>query len=135
MRVVLDTNVLVSGLLNPNGPPAAILNLLVNEKLELLYDSRIIQEYIEVLRRAEFGFDSDSIEALVEYLEDEGEHIYAEPTDQAFRDEYDRMFYEVMITGQAEYLITGNGSHFPKDDRIRNPREFLTDYERRKNAK
>ena len=48
MRVVLDTNVLISGLLNPNGPPAAVLNLLVNAKLELLYDSRILQEYMEV---------------------------------------------------------------------------------------
>ena len=135
MRVVLDTNVLVSGLLNPNGPPAAILNLLVNAKLELLYDSRIIQEYIEVLHRAKFGFDSDRIDALIDYLQAEGDYISAEPTTHPFRDEYDRIFYEVMITGEADYLITGNSSHFPKEDRIKNPREFLTEYERVRKAR
>jgi putative PIN family toxin of toxin-antitoxin system len=135
MRVVLDTNVLVSGLLNPNGPPAAILNLLINANLELLYDSRIIQEYLELLHRAKFGFDSDWIEALIDYLQDEGEYVSAEPTNQPLRDEYDRVFCEVMITGEADYLITGNSSHFPRDDRIRNPRGFLTEYEKRKKGK
>ena len=134
MRVVLDTNVLVSGLLNPNGPPASILNLLINEKLELLYDSRIIQEYREVLHRARFGFDPDWIEALVDYLKDAGEYISAMPTNLPFRDKYDRVFYEVMATGKADYLITGNSNHFPKDDGIRNPREFLTEYEKGRGA-
>jgi len=135
MRVVLDTNVLVSGLLNPNGPPAAILNLLVNAKLELLYDSRILQEYMEVLHRTKFGFNSDWIEALIDYFKDEGEYISAEPTNQPFRDDDDQAFYEVMTTGEADYLITGNGSHFPKDDRIRNPREFVAEYEKRNEDK
>ena len=131
MRVVLDTNVLVSGLLNPNGPPAAVLNLVVNARLVVLYDSRILQEYIEVLQRAKFGFDSDWIDALIDYVQDEGEYISAEPTEQPFQDDFDRVFYEVMTTGGADYLITGNGSHFPKDVRIINPREFVTKYEKR----
>ena len=46
--------------------------------------------------------------------------------------EGDRAFYEVMITGEAQYLITGNSSHFPKNDkRIKSPREFVNEYERR----
>jgi putative PIN family toxin of toxin-antitoxin system len=131
MRVVLDTNVLVSGLLNPNRPPAAVLNLVVNARLVVLYDSRILQEYIEVLHRVKFGFDSGWIDALIDYVQDEGEYISAEPTEQLFQDDFDRAFYEVMITGWADYLITGNGSHFPKDGRIINPREFVTKYEKR----
>ena len=131
MRVVLDTNVLVSGLLNPCGPPAVVLNLLANAKLELLYDSRILQEYMEVLHRGKFGFNSDLIETLIDYFQDEGERISAEPTNQRFPDEDDRAFYEVMATGEADYLITGNGNHFPEDDRIRNPREFVTAYQKR----
>ena len=135
MRVVLDTNVLVSGLLNPNGPSAAVLNLLVNAKLELLNDSRILQEYMEVLHRTKLGFNSERIEALIDYLQDEGEYISAEPTNQPFRDDDDRAFYEVMTTGQADYLITGNGSHFPEDDRIRIPRQFVTEYKKRNEEK
>ena len=125
MRVVLDTDVLVSGLLNPNGPPAAILNLFVNMKLKLIYDNRILQEYEEVLRREKFGFDTDRIEALIVFLQDEGEYVSAEPVKQQFPDSFDRAFYEVMISGEADFLITGNADYFPKEDRIINPRDFV----------
>ena len=51
MRIVLDTNVLVSGLLNPNGTPGRILDLILGRYLTLLYDDRIIGEYSDVLAR------------------------------------------------------------------------------------
>ena len=130
MRVVLDTNVLVSGLLNPNGTPAAILNLMVNAKVQLLYDSRILQEYIEVLHREKFGLNEEWIEALLMYVQGEGEYISAEPTKTQVPDDDDRAFYEVTITGEADYLITGNKDHFPKDTRIKSPREFMIVYEK-----
>jgi len=128
MKVVVDTNVIVAGLLSPNGPPAAILNLMVNGKLQPLFDNRILQEYIEVLRRDKFGFKAEWIDALIEYIRDEGEYISAEPTTEAFPDEDDKAFYEVAVSGGAQYVITGNKSHFPKDSRVRSPREFLTAY-------
>lgn len=130
MRMVLDTNVLVSGLLNPNGPPAAILNLLVNGKIRLLYDNRILQEYSEVLRRDKFGFNKESIDVLINYFQDVGEFISAEPTNRKFDDENDRIFYEVMITGEANYLVSGNLVHYPKSNKIIDPRRFITIYEK-----
>ena len=135
MRIVLDTNVIVSGLINPNGSPAAILNLVVNAKVQLLYDIRILQEYIEVLHRKKFGFNPESIEALIDYLQDEGEYISAEPTSIKFKDDDDRAFYEVMMTGEADYLISGNLSHFPEDKKFKSPREFVTKYENRNEEK
>ena len=51
MKIVLDTNVLVSSLLNPDGSPAKILNLILSEKIILLYDNRILNEYYDVLKR------------------------------------------------------------------------------------
>ncbi len=135
MRIVLDTNVLVSGLINPNGPPAAILNLVVNAKVQLLYDSRILQEYIEVLHRKKFGFNPESIEALIDYLQDEGEYISAEPTSMKFKDDDDRAFYEVMMTGEADYLISGNLCHFPEDKKFKSPREFVIKYQNRNEEK
>ena len=128
--MVLDTNVLVSGLLNPNGPPAAILNLLVNGKIRLLYDNRILQEYSEVLRRDKFGFNKESIDVLINYFQDVGEFISAEPTNRKFDDENDRIFYEVMITGEANYLVSGNLVHYPKSNKIIDPRRFITIYEK-----
>jgi len=135
MRIVLDTNVFVSGLLNPNGTPATILNLVVNAKVQLLYDNRILQEYIGVLRREKFCFNWESIEALIDYLQDEGEYISAEPTNKQFEDDDDRAFYEVMITGEADYLISGNLRHFPENNKIMDPREFVTEYKKRKKEK
>lgn len=128
MRIVLDTNVLVSGLLSPNGPPATVLNLLVNSRIQMLFDNRILQEYMEVLHRDKFGFGAESIDSLMRFVQDEGEYVSADPTSIEFSDEDDRMFYEVLVTGEANYLITGNQTHFPKDVRVKNPREFVTVY-------
>ena len=125
MRVVLDTNVLVSGLLNPNGNPAVIIDLLLNDKLQLLYDSRILQEYTEVLHRKKFGFDQEYIEPIISFFEDFGEIIASIRSDETFEDDDDRMFYEVAQSGRAEYLITGNASHFPKRSWIVSPADFV----------
>jgi len=56
MKVVVDTNVIVSALINTNGLPAKILSLVLNEKVKVLYDNRIIFEYSEVLSRGEHVF-------------------------------------------------------------------------------
>jgi len=125
MKIVFDTNVLVSALLNANGIPAGILALLLNGKLKLLYDNRIVFEYIDVLSRKEFGFNPEIIDDLIAYFKYEGEYINAEFVKQKFIDEADKKFYEVSKTGAAQYLITGNKKHFPRDIIIISPREFM----------
>ena len=57
MRIVLDTNVLVSALLSPHGAPAAVLQLVVTGRVVLCFDARVLSEYREVLRREKFDFD------------------------------------------------------------------------------
>ena len=128
MRIVLDTNVLVAGLLNPNGAPASILNLIVRGSGLLLYDNRILQEYMEVLRRERFGFDQESVDALIAFIGEEGEYVVAEPVMESFNDKDDRAFYEVAVSGKADYLVTGNKTHFPNVELIRSPRELIDEY-------
>ena len=128
MKVVLDTNVVVSGLLSPSGPPASILNLVVNSRIQLLYDNRILHEYIEVLHREKFGFASDSINVLVSFFVSEGEFIAADPVATRFKDDDDRVFCEVLKSGQADFLISGNLAHFPKDSKIVSPFDFVKVY-------
>jgi len=125
VKVVIDTNVLVSGLLSPNGAPAKILSLLLNEKLVILYDNRIVEEYKEVLSREKFGFNNEYIEALLEYIKQDGTFILADPIDEKFIDEDDKNFLEVAKSGEAKYLITGNTVHFPKNKLIVTPKKFL----------
>ncbi|MCL2139754.1 MAG: putative toxin-antitoxin system toxin component, PIN family, partial [Treponema sp.] len=125
MKVVIDTNVLVSALLSTNGIPAKILALVLNGKLKILYDNRIIFEYGDVLSRKEFEFDREMTDELLTYVKNDGEYINAEFIQLPFNDEADRKFYEVYKSSEAQYLITGNIKHFPKETFIINPADFL----------
>jgi putative PIN family toxin of toxin-antitoxin system len=125
MKVVLDTNVIVSALLNTNGTPAKILALVLNGKIKILYDNRIIFEYIDVLSRKDFGFDAEIINDMVDYFRAEGEFVNSEYINAEFIDETDKKFYEVYQSGEAQYLITGNIKHFPKNESIVIPKKFL----------
>lgn len=128
MKIVLDTNVLISGLINPQGTPAQILNLFLNGKITVLYDTRVLQEYHTVLTRKKFQFKKSWIDPLLDYIRNEGEYIAAEPIEAIFVDEDDKVFYEVAKSGNAEYLVTGNKGHFPDEQIIKSPKEFIEIY-------
>jgi predicted nucleic acid-binding protein len=119
MRVVIDTNVLISGLLNPDGAPARVLDLVLRGNLTLLYDNR-------------FSFTTDTVEPLLEYIASEGEYVVPEPHPAIFRDEDDRGFFEVAKSGGAAFLITGNRTRYPADSIIKTPVEFLASYRRKR---
>ena len=86
MRVVLDTNVIVSALINPYGAPASILGLVLEEKIELCYDTRILIEYRDVLMRPKFGFIQTEIDGLLEYIKEIGSLYIAANTGIRLKD-------------------------------------------------
>lgn len=112
MKIVLDTNVLVSGLLSPHGHPGRVLDLLLSGKVTLLHDDRILSEYREVLLRPRFGFDPNDVEILVAYLRAEGLAVASPPLPLSLPDPDDLPFLEVAVTGRADALVTGNLAHF-----------------------
>ena len=130
MKIVLDTNVLVSAFLNPGGKPADILNLILNEKIVLYYDDRIINEYRDVLSRTIFGFETSDINSVISYFKHSGERIDPVPLGIVLEDPDDLMFYEVLVAADASFLITGNVKHFKslRDNRIVLPAKFLQRY-------
>src|SRR3972149_3156949 len=119
MKVVLDTNVLISGMINLEGTPAQILNLLINGRIAILYDSRILKEYFEVLNRRKFGFKQSVFVPFLDYIKNEGEYITAGPINKIFKDKDDKMFYEVAKTGKAKCIVTGNKNHYPEEELIK----------------
>jgi putative PIN family toxin of toxin-antitoxin system len=125
VRIVLDTNVLISGVLNPHGAPGSILNAVLNKAVTLLLDDRILFEYREVLLRPKFRFPIDYIQSLLEFLEYESTYIIAGPSSALVTDSDDIPFYEVAISGRADYLVTGNDKHFPPEQLIVSPHEFV----------
>ncbi len=132
MRVVIDTNVLVSGLLSPYGAAAEIVRMAVAGSIDLLYDARIISEYGEVLSRPKFSFEKSKIDILIKFIEHYGIPVAAIPLSVHLPDLDDEPFLEVAISGKAECLITGNVAHYPMRSkhkmRVFTPRQFINRY-------
>ncbi|MFZ5912428.1 MAG: putative toxin-antitoxin system toxin component, PIN family [Chloroflexota bacterium] len=133
MLVVLDTNVLVSGLLNPKGPPGKILDLVMDNQIQVAYDDRILGEYEEVLSRPELRFHPWRIKAVIDHIELSGKYVTSAPfPTEGFPDPDDLMFAEVFITSEADALVTGNLKHFAplvgRNLPVLSPARFLETY-------
>jgi putative PIN family toxin of toxin-antitoxin system len=111
VRVVLDTNVLVSALLRQGSVPDQVVGLVLAGRCGLIVDSRIVAEYRAVLARPEFGFPAAEVEAFLAFVE-RADWVVADPLNLALPDETDRPFLEVAVAGGADALITGNPRHF-----------------------
>jgi len=129
MRVVLDTNVLISGLLSANGPPGWILEAFMTGDLTLAFDSAIREEYEDVLRREEFGFPPSDVEHLLAALDRFGLLVPAVlPPPSPLPDPDDDPFLAVAMA-TAAVLVTGNLKHYPAaacgDVVVQTPRQFI----------
>lgn len=112
MRVVLDTNVPVSGLLNPHGAPGRVVDMTLAGGLQPLYDDRILDEYRDVLGRPRFGFEAADVGALLGQLKAVGHHVTAPVLPVVLPDPDDLPFLEVAAAGGARALVTGNTVDF-----------------------
>ena len=121
---VIDTNVLVSALISPNGNAAIILGMITNGFLAPLYCSQIIYEYTSVLERQRFGFSKNLIDEALTSFDIFGVPVQPEKSDFFMVDESDRVFYDTAVSGNA-MLITGNLRHYPQKTFIVNPANFL----------
>lgn len=127
-RVVLDTNVLVSGLLSETGPPGQIVSLIFHGEIEPVISAAILSEYREVLARAKFGFLPNEQAMLLEAIESFG--LIAEPLPWPVElpDADDEPYLAVAEVADAP-LVTGNLRHFPKRLRrtvsVLSPKEFI----------
>jgi putative PIN family toxin of toxin-antitoxin system len=135
MRIVLDTNVLVSGLLSPFGACGEIVRMLTSGMLTLCVDARIMLEYDEVLRRPRFKIDPRRIDRLIAYLEKTAEVHAPLPLPFQLPDGDDAAFLEVASVARVDCLVTGNLKHFPAkcrgDVRVASPGECVAFYHQR----
>lgn len=122
MKAVLDTNVLVSGLLSHAGPPGKLVDAIETGLLVPVFSEPILFEYLEVLLRPKFQFDREDITVLMESLYLSGILVDELKIDTSeFNDVRDVPFYTAAIQ-ENSVLITGNLKHFPLDG----PVEVLT---------
>ncbi len=136
MNIVLDTNVLVSGLLSPFGPCGEIMRMVSSAELTLTFDARIITEYKEVLVRPKFRFEKDKVDAILAHIEHRGVTVASSPLLQSLPDIDDEPFLEVAISAKVVCIVTGNQVHFPPDlcqgVSVYSPGEFLTFYRKQR---
>jgi putative PIN family toxin of toxin-antitoxin system len=124
LRVVLDTNILVSALLTPSGNPAKVYRMVLTGFLSMVYSEEILAEYLDVLYRPHLRIPSDQADRLIGAIRQLGEQVTPAPSKRHIADEDDRMFYDAANISGA-YLITGNTRHYPKDKFILTPTGFL----------
>ncbi len=130
MRIVLDTNVLVSGMINPNGHPGRIVDLIREGLVDLVVDDRILAEYTEVLNRPKFKpyFHASDVLDILVFLEQNAHYIISTMQVTDLPDPDDTPFLESALTAVVP-LITGNISHFPNHYRnqaiIQTPTEYI----------
>ena len=132
IKVVYDTNVIVSGLLRQEGIPAFLLDLATQGYIGLFLSEDILKEYEEVLVRPKFGFSQRLVKGFLQKLRTKGNVIKSKTTVNIIEDPADNKFLECALSGKADYLVTGNTRHFPFGEfrgiKIVSPKEFWEIY-------
>ena len=126
---VIDTNVLVSALfsISGNSNPSIIIRKIIDGVITPLYNEDILAEYEEVLNRDKFPFRKADIDWLISAFLDYGISLVRTAiADEIFIDKDDIVFYEVALSKEDSFLVTGNIRHFPKKPFIVTPAEMLT---------
>jgi putative PIN family toxin of toxin-antitoxin system len=129
VKVVLDTNVVVSAFLSPAGKPALILQLVLRRAIQICTNTAILAEYEQVLGRDKFTvkIGKPSIRRFFEILRAVGVDTVALPSNIKMPDETDRIFYDTAKATGA-ILVTGNKKHYPDEPFIQDPAEFLDQF-------
>ncbi|MCL2015568.1 MAG: putative toxin-antitoxin system toxin component, PIN family [Defluviitaleaceae bacterium] len=126
LSIVVDTNVIVSAFMSPNGNPAQIARMIRanDERIRLCCNAEILAEYTEVLKRKHFRFDEKEVDDFLNKVNKYS--LFHEPPKSTFPmiDEKDRCFYDIAVHFGAR-LITGNMKHYPVESFVISPTEFL----------
>lgn len=125
---VIDTNVIVSALISKNidSNPGKVFRAIVQERIVPLYNDEILAEYRCVLSRPKFHLSPYLIETVLKAIIVDGLNLDRVPaTGIDFPDPKDIVFYEIAISKENAYLVTGNIKHFPVRSFIVSPAEMV----------
>jgi len=114
IRVVLDTNIVVSASLKEEGREAAVLSLALTGNLSLHVSEAILTEYEEVLHRKKFRLSPGRVDRLLDLIRRESTLVMPSHVLSISPHEPDNRLLECAEEAQADYLVTGNKRHFPK---------------------
>ncbi|MBR4116330.1 MAG: putative toxin-antitoxin system toxin component, PIN family [Bacteroidales bacterium] len=124
---MIDTNVIVSALYShkTNAATILVLNYLTQGVLQPLVNNEILAEYKEVLLRKKFNFSPKIVMEWLQFFETYGISTERTTSSENFIDEKDIVFYEVTLSVENSFLITGNKKHFPQTPKVVSPAEMI----------
>lgn len=124
---VIDTNVIVSALISKHTDSATVvlLNCIFSDIVTPIYNEEILNEYASVLRRKKFNFSEGFINETISTIKDKGIHSERIYSDETLPDPKDVVFYEVALSKEDSFLVTGNLKHFPKKPFVVTPAEMV----------
>jgi uncharacterized protein len=129
LRLVIDTNIVVSAALKLDGLQRTVLLLAMSKPARLYVSNAILAEYREVLARPELRINKGRRQQLLQLLRNHSHSIARLPTLHVTKDPDDNKFVECADAARADYLVTGNLRHFPrfwKKTAVITSREFIT---------
>jgi putative PIN family toxin of toxin-antitoxin system len=128
LRLVLDTNVVASAAIKPEGLQRTVMLLAMTKPARWYVSEEILAEYASVLARIELGIRRGVRLQLLQLIKSRSHRLVPSRIPQVTTDPADNMFVECADAARADYLITGNVRHFPKfwkSTKIITAREFL----------
>lgn len=128
LRLVVDTNIVISAALKPDGLERTVLLLAITKPARLYVSTAILAEYRDVLSRPELQIRKGLRQQLLQLIENRSRSVTPARRLQVTSDPGDNIFLECADAVRADYLVTGNARHFPKfwkTTKVISPREFL----------
>ncbi|MBR1922935.1 MAG: putative toxin-antitoxin system toxin component, PIN family [Paludibacteraceae bacterium] len=124
---VIDTNVFVSAYLSHNMLSATtkVIDYMFNGRIVLLYNEEILEEYQEVLSRPHLHISPRERDTLFEFIHRKGILLKRTTAAMTFIDEDDRVFYEISLSREGSFLITGNTKHYPHVSKVVTPAQMI----------
>jgi len=129
LRLVLDTNVVVSAALRPDGLQRTVFALAITRPARLYVTEAILSEYREVLARPRLKIRRGLRNQVTQLIQGRAHIIAPERVPIVTADPEDNIFIECAAAARADYLVTGNTRDFPRywrQTKIITPREFVT---------
>jgi uncharacterized protein len=129
LRLVVDTNIVVSAALKPGGLQRTVLLLAITKPAKLYISEAIMAEYREVLARPKMKIRKGLQQQMLQLIRSRSHSVKPTRTLQVTPDPDDNKFLECADAARADYLVTGNQRHFPrfwKKTKVITSREFIS---------
>ncbi len=126
MKAVIDTNIFLAGLLNADGGAAKIIRAFQDGKFELIVTHEVFAEYVRVIHLFDNDVPHHKSEELLELVFEKAGKVRPTGARGLCIDADDEKFLSAALGGHADFIVTKNKKHFPKDTiNVVNVREFL----------